>query len=178
MNKTLAVTLAALALGATAAGAQRPGPDPLELGVDAGINIYLGDNSFTTIDIPVSSARIGFPISVRTSLEPRFRLNVNTAGDDTRTSYLAELGLLYHLGSSRYPGAYHRAGMYVRPFLGILGFTNGGSDSFGRLGVGLGYKVPIVSRLSSRFEANFAHHFGDSDSNVIGLLAGLSFFTR
>jgi hypothetical protein len=46
------------------------------------------------------------------------------------------------------------------------------------LGIGLGWKHPLVSRLSSRLEANFAHQFGDGDSNEIGLLAGLSFFTR
>jgi hypothetical protein len=35
-----------------------------------------------------------------------------------------------------------------------------------------------VSRLSTRLEANFAHQFGEGDGNEIGLLAGLSFFTR
>jgi hypothetical protein len=39
-------------------------------------------------------------------------------------------------------------------------------------------KVPLANRLASRFEANFAHNFGDFSSNQIGLLAGLSFFTR
>ena len=176
--KTLTTLLAVLASTALSAGAQqRTGPDPLELGVDAGVTIGLGDNSATSIDIPVSSARIGFPIGTRTSLEPKFRINVVSNGD-TFTSYRAVLGLLYHLGSDRYPGAYHRAGLYVRPFLGIVGFSNGDSDSDGLLGAGLGYKMPIVSRLSSRFEANFAHRFGDDDSNEIGLLAGLSFFTR
>jgi len=177
MRKTLAASLVCIALSASAAAAQVPGPDPLELGVDAGVTIGLGDNSVTSIDIPVSSARVGFPISRRVSLEPKFRLNVLT-GDTDFTTYRFEVGLLYHLGTSRYPGAYHRAGMYVRPFLGIVGFSNGDSDSDGLLGIGLGYKFPIVSRLSSRFEANFAHRFGDGDQSEIGLLAGLSFFTR
>ena len=178
MIRQIALTFVSLTLVATAAGAQTSGPDPLELGVDAGVTIGLGDNSSTRIDIPISSARIGFPIGRRTSLEPKLRLNVITGDGDTFTSYRAEMGLLYHLGSSRYPGAYHRAGLYVRPFLGIVGHSNGDSDSSGLLGAGLGIKMPIVSRLSSRFEANFAHHFGDGDTNEIGLLAGLSFFTR
>jgi hypothetical protein len=179
MRKTLALaTLVALFTAAGTASAQRSGPDPLELGIDAGINIGLGDNAVTTIDIPVSAARIGFPIGLRTSLEPKLRLNVVTGDGDTFTSYRGELGLLYHLGSGRYPGAYHRAGLYVRPFLGIVGHSNGNSDSDGLLGIGLGLKQPIVSRLSSRFEANFAHRFGDGGSNELGLLAGLSFFTR
>ena len=178
MRKTIATTLAVLALTATSATAQRSGPDPLELGVDAGITIGLGDDAVTTIDIPLSSARIGFPIGTRTSLEPKFRINIITGEGDTFTSYRAELGVLYHLGSSRYPGAYHRAGLYARPFLGIVGHANGNSDSDGLVGFGLGWKQPIVSRLSSRFEANVAHRFGEGDSNELGLLAGLSFFTR
>lgn len=174
MKSIFTVTIASFALAASA-GAQTSGPDPLELGVDAGIFIGFGDNSATRIDLPVSSVRIGFPIGVRTSLEPKFGLNLVSNGD-TFTSYRAELGLLYHLGSNRYPGAYHRAGMYVRPFLGLEGHANGDSDSDGILGIGLGYKHPIVSRLSSRFEANVAHHF--DDNTELGLLAGLSFFTR
>ena len=174
MKSFITVTLLFLAL-AGSAGAQRSGPDPLELGVDAGLFIGFGDNSSTRLEIPVSAARIGFPIGVRTSIEPRFKLNfVNNGGD--HTDYLIELGLLYHLGSDRYPGAYHRAGMYVRPFLGVEGHSNGDSDSDGIIGIGLGFKHPLVSRLSSRFEANVGHHLGDATQ--IGLLAGLSFFTR
>ncbi len=175
---------AALCLVANAATAQSTAPRPLELGIDAGVTIELGDNAVTSIDIPVSAFRVGFPISPRTSLEPKVRLNIATGNDVTLTSYRAEVGLLYHLGSDRYPGAYQRAGVYVRPFLGIVGASvnvdNGedSSDSAGLLGIGLGWKHPLVSRLSSRLEANFAHQFGDNDSNEIGLLAGLSFFTR
>ena len=66
----------------------------------------------------------------------------------------------------------------LRPFAGIAGFSNGSSDTNGLLGFGVGFKHPIVSRLSSRFEANLAHQFGDNDYTELGLLAGLSFFTR
>ena len=169
---------AALTLVASVASAQGTAPRPLELGIDAGVTIGLGDNSFTEIDIPVSAFRVGFPISPRTSLEPKLRINVITGDGDTFTTYRGELGLLYHLGSDRYPGAYQRAGLYVRPFIGIVGFADGDSDSAGLLGAGIGWKIPLVSRLSTRLEANFAHQFGDGDANEIGLLAGLSFFTR
>jgi hypothetical protein len=175
---------AALILVASAASAQGTAPRPLELGVDAGVTIDLGDNSFTTISIPVPSLRVGFPISPRTSLEPKLTLTVQAGNDVTVTQYRGELGLLYHLGSDRYPGAYQRAGVYVRPFLGIVGFsvnaddTDDPSDSSGLLGIGLGWKHPLVSRLSTRLEANFLHVFEEGDSNQIGLLAGLSFFTR
>ena len=176
MKKITAV--AALALFATALSAQAPTPRPIELGIDAGVDIGLGDNSGTVISIPAQSFRVGFPISPRVSLEPKIGINIFTGDGDTFTTYRGELGLLYHLGSDRYPGAYQRAGLYVRPFIGIVGFADGDSDSAGLLGAGVGYKFPIVSRLSSRFEANFEHQFGDGDSNAIGLLAGLSFFTR
>jgi hypothetical protein len=167
---------AAFLIAATTASAQAP--RPIELGIDAGVEIRLGDNSFTTISIPVQAFRAGFPISPRTSLEPKIMINVFSGDGDTFTQYRGELGLLYHLGSDRYPGAYQRAGIYVRPFIGIVGFADGDSDSAGLLGAGLGWKHPLVSRLSSRLEANFEHQFGDGDANAIGLLAGLSFFTR
>ena len=178
MMRKFSLATLLLALTAVQASAQSTAPRPLELGIDAGVTIGLDDDSFTTIDIPVQAFRIGFPLSPRVSLEPKLRLNVLTGEGDTFTTYRADLGLLYHLGSARYPGAYHRAGLYLRPFAGIVGFSNGDSDSAGLLGAGVGYKMPLVSRLSSRFEVNFAHAFGDGDSNELGLLAGLSFFTR
>lgn len=176
--KILSVSVAAIALTAAAAGAQTAAPRSLELGIDAGITIGLGDNSVTTIDIPAQAFRVGFPISPRTSIEPKLRLNLVSGNGDTFTSYRGEVGLLYHFGSSRYPGAYQRAGMYVRPFAGVVGYSDGSSQTNGLLGAGLGIKMPLVAKLSSRFEANFAHKFGDASSNEIGLLAGLSFFTR
>lgn len=180
--KRFAVAFSGLALLASAAGAQGTAPRPLELGIDAGVTIGVGDNSYTTLDIPAQAFRVGFPISPRTSLEPKLMIHL-VSDDGTSTSYRAELGLLYHLGSSRYPGAYQRAGAYVRPFLGLVGYSvdNDGDsydESNGLLGAGIGFKMPLLSRLSSRFEANFAHRFGDGDANEIGLLAGLSFFTR
>jgi hypothetical protein len=178
MMRKFFLAIVLIPLAAAQADAQSTAPRPIELGIDAGITVGLDDDSFTTIDIPVQAFRIGFPLSPRVSLEPKLRLNVLTGEGDTFTTYRGELGLLYHLGSSRYPGAYHRAGLYLRPFAGIVGFANGTSDSAGLLGAGVGYKMPLVSRLSSRFEANFAHYFGDGDANELGLLAGLSFFTR
>ena len=176
MKKLTAV--AALALFATALSAQAPTPRPIELGIDAAVDIGLDDGSNTEISIPAPTFRIGIPISPRVSLEPKFGLRIRTGNDNTSTTYRGELGLLYHFGSDRYPGAFQRAGLYARPFVGLTDTSVGDSETSGLLGVGLGYKIPIISRLSSRFEANFQHLFGDADANVIGLLAGLSFFTR
>ena len=177
MKRNLSASIVLLAFAAATAGAQTP--QPKEIGADAGVVIGLGDNSFTTISIPAQAVRVGFPIGLRTSLEPKFGITIVTGDGDTFTQYRGELGLLYSLGSSRYPGAYQRAGLYVRPFIGIAGFSSDGdSDANGILGAGIGTRIPLISRLSSRFEANFAHEFGDGDGNQIGLLAGLSFYTR
>ncbi|MDP9176623.1 MAG: hypothetical protein M3O61_02985 [Gemmatimonadota bacterium] len=180
MTKRIGIVLSALVFTASLAGAQPS--RPVELGVDAAATIGLGDNSVTVVDIPAQALRVGFFMTDRVSLEPKFGLTTISGGGDTFTSYLAELGLLYHFYRTRtrtdlYPSPL--AAFYVRPFLGLLGASGGGSSTTnGRLGVGLGMKVPIASRLASRFEANFAHIFGDFSSNQIGLLAGLSFFTR
>jgi hypothetical protein len=174
MRKTLTVA-AAIVFAALPVRAQAP--RPIELGIDAGVTIGLGDDSGTEIDIPAQAFRVGFPISPRSSLEPKLRLNVFSDGD-TQTSYRAELGWLYHFGSSRYPGAYQRAGAYVRPFLGLVGYSGPFDSTNGIIGAGLGYKFPLVSRISSRFEANLGQVFGDGNGTQIGLLAGLSFFTR
>jgi len=134
--RKLIFAAAAAAIVSAGAHAQGSAPRPLELGIDAGVTIGLGDDAFTTISIPAQAFRVGFPISPRTSLEPKLAVNIITGNGDTFTTYRAELGLLYHLGSDRYPGAYQRAGLYVRPFLGIVGFADGDSDSAGILGGG------------------------------------------
>jgi hypothetical protein len=178
MIKKLTIAAASLAFAAMPAMAQDQAPRPIEIGVDAAIIIGLGDNSGTEISIPAQSLRLGFPISPRSSLEPRLGIRVLSGNGDTFTLYNVEVGWLYHFGSSKYPGAYQRAGAYVRPFVGLVGSSGDGSSTSGVIGAGLGYKIPLIARVSSRFEANFAHAFGDFEGNQLGLLAGLSFFTR
>lgn len=151
-----------------------------ELGIDAGVAIGLGDNSQTRIDIPAQSLRVGFPMTDRISIEPKLGLSIITGDGDTFSSYRAEVGALYHLA----PRADRmRSGVYVRPFVGLSGFSAGSddndvSDTNGLIGLGAGLKVSLLNRLSSRFEANIAGTFGDESNSQIGLLAGFSFFTR
>lgn len=181
INRIRIALVGAMLIGGVV-GAQ-PGR-PLELGADAAVTIGLGDNSVTVVDIPAQAFRIGFFLNDRISLEPKFGLTTISGGGDTFTSYLAELGLPIHWYRARmrgdpYPYPSPLSAFYVRPFIGLLGTNTEGPDiTNGRVGAGLGMKVPLASRLASRFEANFAHIFGDFDSNEIGLLAGLSFFTR
>lgn len=179
MKYRITTILAAMTLVTSAANAQ---DRPVELGIDAGLSVGLGDNSVTRINIPAQAFRVGFFIQDNVSLEPKIAINTVSGNGDTFTSYLAELGLLYHFyrpGVRPRSYAGPRSAVYVRPFAGIVG-TSGGdnSDTNGLIGIGVGMKVPLVSRLASRFEANIAHTFGDFSSNELGILAGLSFFTR
>lgn len=172
------VMASAVSLASSAAGAQAG--RGVELGIDAGVAIGLGDNSQTVIDIPAQAFRAGFAMTDRVTIEPKLGLSIVTGGGDTFSSYRAEVGALYHLASR---ADRMRSGVYVRPFAGLTGFSAGSgsndvSDTNGLLGLGVGLKVALLSRFSSRFEANIAGTFGDDSSSQIGLLAGLSFFTR
>jgi len=175
-----AAIASALFFTSSVAGAQTS--RGVELGIDAGVAIGLGDNSQTVISFPAQAFRAGFAMSDRISIEPKLGFSISTGDNSTSSSYRAEVGALYHL-SPRVDRM--RSGVYVRPFAGIAGFNvsvdgddNDVGDTNGLLGVGLGLKVPLISRLSTRFEANVAGTFGDESNSQIGLLAGFSFFTR
>ena len=68
--------------------------------------------------------------------------------------------------------------IYARPFIEFNGFSGGDTDDNEfSLGAGLGVKIPWRQVLATRFEANLGYGF-DNEAMRIGLLAGLSFFTR
>lgn len=177
MRKLLSLT-AAIAFLASSASAQTS--RPVELGIDAGASVGIGDGGTTVINIPAQAFRVGFFRSDRLSIEPRFGINIASGGGDTFTSYALEVGALYHFARSSATGRdLAMNSFFVRPFAGLVGATGGGnSDTDTVVGGGIGMKAPLMGRLASRFEANFGHRFGDGGSNQIGLLAGISFFTR
>jgi hypothetical protein len=168
------VMSAGVAQGQGARG-QKP---PIELGIDAGLSIDFDSPTTTTIAIPAQQIRVGFLIRPRISLEPNFALNVSSGGGSHFTTYQAGVGLLYHFSVPRSDLKTY----YVRPFIGMAGYSSSGtSGTQAVIGGGFGVKIPLVSRIASRFEVNYTHAFssGDLDSqNKVGLLAGLSFFTR
>jgi hypothetical protein len=165
--------LSILALSAPASaqrGSSMSSPSP-ELGMDAGITFNLTSPTSTTISIPAQQIRMGFFVSPALSIEPTLGLMSTSGGGTTVTVYNVGVGALYHFSPSRAANQF-----YVRPFLNIAGFSGGGtSDSQAVFGVGGGLKIPLRDRIASRFEANFAHTDGN---DAIGLLAGLSFYTR
>jgi hypothetical protein len=73
-------------------------------------------------------------------------------------------------------------GVYVRPFIGVSGIRvsgPAGNNNNGYVGLGLGLKIPFADRrLATRMEALYDHGFRGNGTNLIGVLIGLSFFTR
>lgn len=165
------LTLSASASAQRASASSSYSPSP-EIGFDAGVTFALGNGGGTLIDIPAQRIRMGFFLSPALSVEPTFGLTSVSGGGTSFTQYNVGVGALYHFSASRASNQ-----VYVRPFVSIQGVstTGGGSKSDAYFGVGLGVKVPLRDRIASRFEANFQHGNG---TDFIGLLAGLSFYTR
>lgn len=151
-----------------------------ELGIDAGIVFGLGDESSVAFDLPATRARIGFFSSTnsRWSFEPAVGLGYSkTEGSDGVLVYNVEAGALYHW---RAPGELMSRGArvaYLRPFLGLVGFTGDEGDSEVSLGAGFGVKVPWRRALAWRLEANTGYGF-DNKAWRLGANIGLSFFTE
>lgn len=142
-----------------------------EVGMDAAVSFDLGTNGNTSFDIPAQRIRMGFFVSPELSIEPTLGLH-RVSGTGSVSYYEIGAGVLYHFSTSRAARQF-----YARPFLEVQGISVGGgtSNSNTLFGIGGGMKVPLRDRIASRFEANFAHGNG---RDFVGLLAGLSFYTR
>lgn len=147
---------------------------PIELGIDAGVAFTLEDPKVTAIAVPAQSFRIGIFVSDRISVEPKISLLSLSGGGENITIWSAELGFPIHFATSPIG-----RGIYLRPFGGGSGASGGGeSVSGGYAGIGFGGKFAFHDRLATRVEGSFSHSFDDAGANAIGLLLGLSFFTR
>ncbi|MFN2636078.1 MAG: outer membrane beta-barrel protein [Gemmatimonadaceae bacterium] len=175
IRRYLLLPCLALALSASALHAQR-GSQPLELGIDGGVLFGLDNPGVTIVSLPLQEFRIGYFYNNSLELEPRFSVNSIHGGGNSFTTYSFEIGALF-LPSGDRAGK----GLYLRPFLGVTGFHDSaaGSDNNGYAGVGFGVKIPFSDRrLATRLEANYSHVFSNGGANQIGLLIGLSYFTR
>jgi hypothetical protein len=160
-----------------------------EFGLDAGLNIGLGDQSSVSFALPASRARVGFFLTndTRWSIEPAIGLNYLKVEDsDGNLNYELELGALYHFapptnltgGLGGTGGPIVRSSVaYARPFIGLNGSTGGDGDTEVSVGAGLGVKVPWRETLAWRAEANLGYGF-DNEALRVGALLGVSFFTR
>ena len=179
MKSLLVLTIAALSVGATSAEAQRPArqsSNPIELGIDGGVLFGLDKPSVSVVGLPTQDFRIGFIVAPRWEIEPRFNLTSIHGGGVSATDYSFAVGALYQPAGDRVG-----KGLYGRPFIGVSGtsVSGGGSNSNGFAGLGLGLKLPWDDRrMATRMEANYTHGFGNGGGNALGILIGLSFFTR
>ena len=182
MRRVLSFAALSLIAIASTASAQRTtrgtvtsaNPSP-EVGVDAGVVFTLDDPKTTTFQLPIQSIRMGFYVSPAVSIEPSLSLNHTSVSGGSFTTYGVGLGLLYHFEPSRTVNQF-----YARPFIGLDGISGDlGSHSAFTFGGGFGVKMPVGNRFATRFEGNFAHSSSEGTSqNAIGLLAGLSVYTR
>ena len=178
MKKIVIQSALFLAILAPSVDAQRSrgGSRPVEFGIDGGIIFGLDDPTYTAVALPIQSFRVGFLMSDRLAIEPAIGLTSFRVSGATSTDYVFQVGLVYSPAGDRVG-----KGLYGRPFIGIAGQTNPGpnDDSNALMGLGVGLKIPFADRrLATRMELNHSHAFSDPSTNAIGLLFGLSFFTR
>ena len=158
----------------------------VELGLDGGAVFGLGNRSSVSITVPGSRFRVGFfsPES-HFSIEPAAGFSYNKVKDtDGVFAYTLELGALYHFGPALIPVSEsgvttaRQTTPYLRPFLGLDGFTGGNtSDNEFSLGMGLGSKTMFRRDIALRFEGNLGYGFSNKATRL-GLLAGISYFPR
>jgi hypothetical protein len=183
MAKATTIAIAYAVLATAPLGAQSAVGRATELGIDAGAVFGLGSQSSIDVNLPGTRFRIGFftPGS-RISIEPAVGLGYNKVeGTDGTFRYDLELGLLYHFTPITMSTARTArvTAPYVRPFIGVTGYTagSGGSDNEVTAGAGLGIKIPWRTDLAWRLEGNLGYGF-DNKAGRLGLLAGLSYFPR
>jgi hypothetical protein len=161
---------------------------PFEFGIDAGAQFGLGSDNYTVITLPAQHARIGYEFSDRASFEPFAGLTYVSLGGGSTMSLDLGAGLLFYLTGNTATAPSSAAAtvsrVYVRPFAimeYVRGSGGGQTDSnteFG-FGAGLGLRQPLgSSRLATRWEVNVQHVGGSGSGTSLGLLVGLSFFTR
>ena len=153
----------------------------IELGIDGGVAFGLDDPTTTVVGFPTQDFRIGIFATDWFELEPRLSVySVHVSGAGTVTTWSATMGLLIMPAGDR-----GNVSVYLHPYGGAVGASasatgvGSGSNTNGLVGGGVGLKIPFADkRLATRTEVFYEHQFGDSGTNEIGLLLGLSFFTR
>lgn len=181
---TLARPLALLALAAAplTLAAQS---NPVELGMDAGLVVQLGEPSRTAFDIPRQQVRANFFLDRNWSLETRLgyqRSSVENGGSSSQLG--VEIGPMFHFGSTTRFGSRPIPDWYVRPSLllasGSVNPENGPrrSDTDVGFAAAIGTRVPLVAdRLALRLEGQLGK-FADADDGFLALGIGFSFFIR
>jgi hypothetical protein len=152
----------------------------VEIGMDGGLQ-HGFDSEATTFDVPIQRLRAAFPAGDRFALEPAVSLAYADLNGASTTAFRLQLGGLYALSRARLDGA------YIRPFVGfgindieVDGLINEDVTTL-ELGAGIGTRTRLADRLALRFEGSLRGSFPSDDLEddiVLGVTAGLSFFTR
>jgi opacity protein-like surface antigen len=182
-GSAVAVVLLAAAVAPAAAQMNRG----LELGMDAAFFHYsysygdgTGASSRNVLTIPVSQVRIAFPTSGPYEIETAANLGYSSVDGRSQTTVSADLAVLIEL--SHDPKA---SQWFLRPALGIDHFSSSSSGTTStsdryRITAGIGDRMPLTDRISARYELRYSYSpkYGNTTANAIGLLAGISVFTR
>ena len=94
MKGLLFFSVGALTLAASSAEAQRSSrgaSSPIELGIDGGVIFGLDNPNVSIVSLPVQDFRIGFLVTPRWEMEPRFNLTSIHGGGVSATSYSLSL---------------------------------------------------------------------------------------
>ena len=172
----------ALLLGAALPALASAQQGSIELGLDA--LSYRGEifSAFgrtatrTILSVPVKTFRIGYFLGDQVMVEPRISFDfIKVEDEDALTLGTLSLGVLYHFTPERQSGQ-----LYLRP-VGSISFVNVSDQTASQvfLGVGFGFKLPMVGQLVPRSELVYAHGFDNDDFATVNSLAavfGFSFF--
>jgi outer membrane protein with beta-barrel domain len=167
-----------LLASAASAQAQRQAPYPYEIGVDGTIarRSYDRGPDVTTVSLPVNTLRVGLFVTNQIELEPSLSFQRITVGDgDDRSQIDFSVAAPIYFTPER-----TKPQFFLRPVVGLFHVSDPGGTQL-NVGAGLGVKLPIDSRISTRLEAEYRHGNGSDDFaayNQFGLIVGLSVYTR
>ncbi len=158
-------------------------PHIIEYGIDAEALFGVGDVSTTHITVPAGRFRMAWFLKDY----PRWALEPAASFDWTKLEHVdgvlvydVEVGALYQLTDFIIETGNERRlttlwSPYVRPFLGVVGVSDGGSTAQFTAGAGFGVRKPLKDDFAARFEVNGGWAFNPTNFRI-GFLAGLSFF--
>lgn len=159
-------------------------PQVIEYGIDATATLGFGDPSTVHIALPAGRFRMAWFLNKfpRWAIEPAVSVDWSKVEDhDGALLYDVEVGGVYHIthfvvetknGDNSLTTMWTP---YVRPFIGVLGFSDGADRAQFVGGAGFGLKKPMKNDFAARFEVNGGWAFNPTNFRL-GFTAGLSFF--
>lgn len=157
-----------------------PATAQVEIGMDASFSSTSFDDidqSVTQFNFPEQRVRAGFFASPSISVEPSLGFSVLDVADESITSLVAGLDLLFHFSPDVSAPQLFVA---VGPEVMRVDLGDEGETQFG-LGGDFGVKLPVARQMAVRL-AGFYTRFFETEalfgSNEFGVSAGFSFFTK